>query len=148
MCIHSTCTHVLIHMHNLLTQMIKQNLQICRYGSRGQGGSFGDQINNQEIRGWERGGSLGPFGSSQILTAPSSPYLHMVGSQDNPATEAIAQVDDSHTAAETHDTGQCHTQCGNQDLQRGNGTTVKATVTTQLALKWQGGPHQCDQRSC
>lgn len=85
-------------------------------------GLSGDQINNEEIRGWERGGSLGPFGSSQILTAPSSPYLHMVGSQDNPATEAIAQVDDSHTAAETHDTGQCHTQRGNQDLQRGNGT--------------------------
>lgn len=147
MCIYSTCIHVLTHMHNLLTQMIRQNLQVCRYGSRGQGGSFrssDQQLRDQRLgEGWEPG-ALWQFTN----TASSSPYLHMVGPQDNPATEAIAQVDDSHTAAETHDTGQCHTQRGNQDLQRGNGTTVKAMATIQLALKWQGGPHQCDQRSC
>lgn len=56
----------------------------------------------------------------------------MVGSQDNPATEAIAQVDDGHTATETHDTGQRHPQRGDQDLQRAKGTTVKAMLTTQL----------------
>lgn len=40
----------------------------------------------------------------------------MVGPQHDPATEAIAQVDDSHTAAEAHDAGQGHSQCGDEDI--------------------------------
>lgn len=40
----------------------------------------------------------------------------MVGPQDDPATEAVAQVNDSHAAAEAHDTGQGHPQRGDEDL--------------------------------
>ena len=53
--------------------------------------------------------------------APDSPYLHVVGPQHDPATEAIAQVDDSHTAAETHDAGQGHPQRGNENLWQADG---------------------------
>ena len=40
----------------------------------------------------------------------------MVGPQHDPAAEAIAQIDDGHTAAEAHDAGQGHPQRGDEDL--------------------------------
>ena len=65
----------------------------------------------------------------------ASPYLHMVGPQHDPATEAIAQVDDSHTAAEAHDAGQGHSQCGDEDLWRGRqGTAVRAQPQPRQAV--------------
>ena len=42
----------------------------------------------------------------------------MVGPQHDPAAEAIAQIDDGHTAAEAHDAGQGHPQRGDEDLWR------------------------------
>lgn len=48
----------------------------------------------------------------------ASPYLHVVGPQHDPATEAIAQIDDGHTAAEAHNAGQGHPQRGDEDLWR------------------------------
>lgn len=49
----------------------------------------------------------------------------MVGPQDDPAAEAVAQVDDRHTAAEADDVGESSTEGHNQDLiireREGNG---------------------------
>ena len=61
-------------------------------------------------------GDRNPWTVDPEQHAPDSPYLHVVGPQHDPATEAIAQVDDSHTAAETHDAGQGHPQRGNENL--------------------------------
>ena len=57
---------------------------------------------------------------------PASPYLHVVGPQHDPAAEAIAQIDDGHTAAEAHDAGQGHPQRGNEDLWGAGGIAVWA----------------------
>lgn len=62
-----------------------------------------------------------PVGHEYPSPALASPYLHVVGPQHNPAAETIAQVDDSHTAAEAHDAGQGHPQCGDEDLQWAGG---------------------------
>lgn len=60
-------------------------------------------------------------------------YLHMIGPQHDPATEAVAQVDDSHAAAEAHDAGQSHPQCGDEDLGWGRGSLVEGVATTQVS---------------
>lgn len=71
--------------------------------------------------------------------ALDSPYLHMVGAQHDPATEAIAQVDDSHTTAETHDAGQGHPQCGNENLWQGDGeASMRVWPQPRLALRMGG----------
>lgn len=44
------------------------------------------------------------------------PYLDMVWSQDDPATEAVAQIDDGHTAAEPNNVRKGCSERHNQDL--------------------------------
>lgn len=63
----------------------------------------------------------------------ASSYLHMVGPQHDPAAEAIAQVDDSHAAAEAHDAGQGYPQCGNEDLRGGRWGPDEGAVTTRVS---------------
>lgn len=67
-----------------------------------------------------RRGARDPWtvGHERHPQVPASPYLHMVGPQHDPAAEAIAQIDDGHTAAEAHDAGQGHPQRGDEDLWR------------------------------
>lgn len=43
-------------------------------------------------------------------------YLDVIGPQHDPATEAVAQVDDSHTAAEPDHVGERSSQGHDQDL--------------------------------
>lgn len=102
-------------------------------------------INRPGVRGFSSG--LGERGDGNPLTvgheqhALDSPYLHMVGPQHNPATEAIAQVDDSHTAAETHDAGQGHPQCGDENLWQadGWGGSMRVWPQPRLALRMEWG---------
>lgn len=47
----------------------------------------------------------------------------MVWSQDDPATEAVAQIDDSHTAAEPNNIGESCSKCHDKDLQQGGAET-------------------------
>lgn len=46
----------------------------------------------------------------------SDTHLDMIRSQNDPATEAVAQIDDSHTAAEANDTGEGGSERHDQDL--------------------------------
>lgn len=50
-------------------------------------------------------------------------HLDMVWSQDDPATEAVAQIDDSHTAAEPNNIGESCSKCHDKDLQQGGAET-------------------------
>lgn len=43
-------------------------------------------------------------------------YFSVVGSQDDPAAEAVAHIDDSSTAAEADDIWECSSQGHDQDL--------------------------------
>lgn len=43
-------------------------------------------------------------------------HLDMVRSQDDPAAEAVAQIDDGHAAAEPNDVGKSCSECHDQDL--------------------------------
>lgn len=51
---------------------------------------------------------------TSIMT--SSTHLDVIRSQNDPPTEAVAQVDDSHTAAEANDTGEGGPERHDQDL--------------------------------
>lgn len=51
---------------------------------------------------------------SSVIT--SNTHLDMIRSQNDPPTEAVAQIDDSHTAAEANDTGEGGSECHDQDL--------------------------------
>lgn len=43
-------------------------------------------------------------------------HLDVIRPQNDPATEAVAQIDDSHAAAEANHTGEGSSQCHDQDL--------------------------------
>ena len=77
----------------------------------------------------------GMVGHEHHPQVPASPYLHVVGPQHDPAAEAIAQIDDGHTAAEAHDAGQGHPQRGDEDLLGGDssvgGPTIQASQGDQ-----------------
>lgn len=47
-----------------------------------------------------------------------STHLLMVGSQHNPAAEAVAEVDHGGAAAKSNDIGERSSQCDDQDLRR------------------------------
>lgn len=92
---------------------------------------------------WAQGGNQGPFDCIHSHPGPSCPYLHVVGPQHDPATEAIAQVDDGHAAAEAHDTGQSHPQRGNENLWGAGGSGWDHSLRGEGR---QAGPHQRGQR--
>lgn len=52
----------------------------------------------------------------QPASQTSGTHLDMIRPQNDPPTEAVAQVDDSHTAAEADDTGEGGPERHNQDL--------------------------------
>lgn len=61
----------------------------------------------------------GPFKKFTVRNenvATSNAHLDVIRPQNDPATEAVAQIDDSHTAAEANHTGEGCSECHDQDL--------------------------------
>lgn len=58
----------------------------------------------------------------------------MVRSQNDPATEAVAQIDDSHTAAEPNHIGERCSKCHDQDLETLHRSDYDVREQTQIRL--------------
>lgn len=69
-------------------------------------------------------------------------YLDVIGPQHDPAAEAVAQVDDSHTAAEPDHVGERSSQGHNQDL-RGRARRVVESLSSLVCVSLCVGNLHC-----
>ena len=84
----------------------------------------------------------------------------MVRSQDDPATEAVAQIDDGHTEAEPNHVGQRNSKCDDQNLKLHCGreqgqyinwiyyNTSKTSSEIKSAAAWVGSHHMIWDLRC